>query len=309
MKTLLFTLTFAAALHSHAKILSFNTVDFNNKLTSEEASFNDDLAKVAKNIDAFKIAPANIHAIITPYGNNAGFDYGTNIYIPRSMQFTNDWGADIVYKTTMDVVAVFSHEYGHAVFDDLLGRILPVHRQLKAIKAEISALDLKRIQSPLNDEERKTIFELMKQKEESITQNKEFIRVAVLAMPYGELFADAIAVFERDSKGAIFEALYDPNISKARNPMAYEYLAARDFSQLHELEKWTIDEPHVLFSPLRSVIGSEECWPTTNEDRAKKLKGLARMLLTDIIEKDRAKAKATIADNKSLMEKYKALCK
>jgi hypothetical protein len=150
---------------------------------------------------------------------------------------------------------------------------------------------------------------------DSLKSNKEILRLARLTLPYHEVFADTIAVFVFNSKNAIHQALYyndtgdhdgagfggggfgrgigipgghynphDPN----RN------IIGRDFSVVHD---------------LRSVIGSDECWPTTDADRAAKLKELLKMLLADLVEKNKTKTFPDVVDNKKIMQAYKALCK
>lgn len=311
MKKTLLGLALAGSLlgaAAHAEVVSFNTVDYAGKLTAEEPDFNKDIAGVAKSIDAWKLADVKINAIITPNGDNASFDYGNIVYIPRSMQFSNEWGADTVYKSTVDILAVFAHEYGHSVFDNHLGKAIPLHNELKKIKAEISDLGIKSIRSPLNDDQLKEIAAQIKAKEKSITDNKKFLDVMWLTMPYGELFADTVAVFETQNKAAIFNALFNPNIPRFRNS-SYDYVASRDFGVPHDINTWSIDEEHALFAPLRSVIGSEQCWPTTEAARAQKLKQLSALLISDILEKQKAGKKARVEDNRALMKKYQELCK
>ena len=295
------------SLSAQAEIVSFNTLNNVGKLVADEKDFNDSISRVVNGIDSYGLAPIKINIVITPSGDNASFDYGNIIYIPRSMQFFNDYGTDAVYKTTMDIISVFAHEYGHSVFDAHLGIAMPLHLQLKKIKAEISDLSIKALRSPLTDDEIKKIQAEISVKELSIRNNKGFIKLIFLTMPYAELFADTIAVYNMDSKGAIYESLYNPNVPFYKKTER-EYVSARDFGQAHDLESWTMDEDHVLFSPLRSVIGSDECWPANDADRSRKLKYLSSILIADILEKNAADKRAVIEDNRNLMKKFKEFC-
>jgi hypothetical protein len=246
------------------------------------------------------------------------------------MVMYNHIGSNPDYKTSMDALAVYAHEYGHAVFDAHITAAIPAYEEMKRIKREISMRSLRPFNERLTQEQglanQKRITELM----DSLKSNKEILRLARLTLPYHEVFADTIAVFVFNSKNAIHQALYyndtgdhdgagfggggfgrgigipgghynphDPN----RN------IIGRDFSVVHDVNTWSNNSEHSLFSPLRSVIGSDECWPTTDADRAAKLKELLKMLLADLVEKNKTKTFPDVVDNKKIMQAYKALCK
>ncbi|MGZ3690096.1 MAG: hypothetical protein ACXVAX_01245 [Pseudobdellovibrio sp.] len=293
---------------AQAKIRNFYTLSPTGQLTANEPEFDADVIKMTEAIDKLGLAEINLDIVISPEGDNASFDTGHIIDMPRTMRFANEFDADPVYKTTVDALAVYAHEYGHSIFDNSITQIIPEYGEVRRIKYEMSDLTLKPFKENLTPAQLAETKQKIQQLEQSIKDNKELLRIMGLTMAYHELFADTVAVFVTQSKSAIYEALYNPNIPIwKKNELAY--VEARDFAQAHDVDTWTDNSPHNLFGPLRSQIGKDECWPKSPAEAADKLKFLARILTDDMKAKNASKTFAEIIDNKKLIEKYKEVCK
>lgn len=309
---------------AQAGITKFFTINKQGQLIANEPDFNKDITKITAAIDSYKISDVSVNVVIKPESDNASFDSGSIVEIPRTMVMYNHMGSNPDYKTSMDALAVYAHEYGHAVFDAHITAAIPAYDEMKRIKREISMRSLRPFNERLTQEQGLANQKRIKELTDSLLANKEILRLARLTLPYHEVFADTIAVFVFNSKNAIHQALYyndigdrDGGFGGGFGPPTGHYnphdpnrnIIGRDFSVVHDVNTWSNNSEHSLFSPLRSVIGSEECWPTTDADRAAKLKELLKMLLADLVEKNNAKTFPEVADNKKIMDAYKALCK
>lgn len=272
-----------------------------------DPEFNDTISEISNRIDEFGLAPVNINVIIIPEDSNASFDSGTNIQISRTMCFQNHMGATTTCKYLHDVLNVYAHEYGHAVFDKFISAAIPEYADVKRIYNQLSALEIKPYKIQMTPEEAAANRQQYKTLYESLKGNKEQLRLVVLTMAYHEVFADTIAVFLNNSKNAISEALYNPSIP-FYNTGARIMWEGRDFGQNHDIETWPHNDAHLLFSPLRSQIGKDECWPKDNEDAIRKLKFLGKILTDQMKQKYKDKKPTEINDNRELMEKYKQVC-
>ena len=311
-----FFATLLATSFSHAKITKFFTINKQGQLIADEPEFNKDILKTTAAIDSYKISDVSVNVVIKPESDNASFDSGSIVEIPRTMVMHNHMGS-------------YAHEYGHAVFDAHITAAIPAYDEMKRIKREISMRSLRPFNERLTQEQGEANQKRIKELTDSLLANKEILRLSRLTLPYHEVFADTIAVFVFNSKSAIHQALYYNDVSDRGGgfgggfngggfgPPMGQYnphdpnrnIIGRDFSVVHDVNTWSNNSEHSLFSPLRSVIGSEQCWPTTDADRAAKLKALLKMLLADLVEKNNAKTFPEVADNKKIMNTYKALCK
>lgn len=277
------------------------------QVVANEPDFVKSITDKTAEVDALNLAKVKIDIIIIPEDSNASFDNGHNINISRSMGFSNHLGTDFAYKTTADIINVYAHEYGHAVFDKYISAALPEYAEVKQLFNQMSDLELKPYQSQLTPEQLKATRDQYKALYDSLKTKPELVRVLSLTLAYHEVFADTIAVFTADSKNAISEALYNP-LARPYDKYARIMWEGRDFGSKHDLDTWDMDEEHLLFSPLRSQIGLEECWPKSAADKTRKLKFLAKILTEQMQKKNAAKQKATIPDNRELIEKYKTIC-
>lgn len=314
---------------AEAGITKFFTINKQGQLIADEPEFNKDITKITAAIDSYKISEVNVNVVIKPESDNASFDSGSIVEIPRTMVMYNHMGSNPDYKTSMDALAVYAHEYGHAVFDAHITAAIPAYEEMKRLKREISMRSLRPFNERLTQEQGLANQKRMTELVDSLKANKEILRLARLTLPYHEVFADTIAVFVFNSKNAIHQALYYNDIGDRDDGFGgggfgrgngipgghynphdpNRNIIGRDFSVVHDVNTWSNNSEHSLFSPLRSVIGSDECWPTTDADRSAKLKELLKMLLADLVAKNKTKTFPEVADNKKIMDAYKALCK
>ena len=321
--------TFIATGAAQAGITKFFTINKEGRLIADEPDFNKDILQITNTIDSYKISNVSVNVVIKPESDNASFDSGSIVEIPRTMVMYNHLRTNPDYKTTMDALAVYAHEYGHAVFDAHITAAIPAYDEMKRIKREISMRSLRPFNERLTAEQGLANQKKIKELSDSLLANKEILRLSRLTLPYHEVFADTIAVFVFNEKAAIYQALYYDDIGDHDNgfgggfggggfgPPMGQYnphdpnrnIVGRDFSVVHDINTWSNNSEHSLFSPLRSVIGSDQCWPTNDADRAAKLKELLKILLADLVEKNKTQTFPTIADNKKIISAYKALCK
>lgn len=288
---------------SWASVGSFYTLDSMGKITANTPSFVQSLTSVVADIDQYNLAHVNANLIVS--GASApSADYGSVIYIPHQLTMDGEYGA-VHEKPLVDLLAVFAHEYGHLVFGQMLAKEIPSFANLKKVGDRISALSLSLTDANLTQDKKNQIQAQIKAEYDIIYKTPEMLQVAQVVSPYNELFADVIAVFNMQSKSAIYYALSYPNM-----PYGYEnYVMARDFGIMNDPDKWSQTEEHVLFSPLRSVIGSEDCWPRTLQEQKTQLNILAALLLKDIKSKLSSNTKAALADNKTLISEYQKSCR
>jgi uncharacterized surface protein with fasciclin (FAS1) repeats len=296
------------ALSARAEIANFYSIGMDGKLTANEPEFQKDVTDFTVDIDSWQLANVKVNIIVIPEGSNASFDNGHNIETPRRMGFTGDWGGDMSYKSTVDDLNVFAHEYGHAVFDTYIAAAIPAYLEVKKVYTAMSDVEVRPYQTHMTPEQVAANQKQYDNLVNTLKNNKEFLRIVGLTLPYHEVFADTIAVFHANSKNAISEALYNPLV-KWNDMYAKIGWQGRDFGTPHDLATWEEDEVHLLFSPLRSQIGLEECWPKDKADQARKLKFLAQILTEQMKKMNTAKKVPVIADNKELIEKYKTICK
>jgi hypothetical protein len=324
-----FFITILTASLAQASITKFFTINKQGQLMADEPDFNKDITKITEAIDNYKISEVSVNVVIKPESDNASFDSGSIVEVPRTMVMYNHIGSNPDYKTTIDALAVYAHEYGHAVFDAHISAAIPAYEEMKRLKREISMRSLRPFNERLTHQQGEANQKRIKELTDSLLANKEILRMARLTLPYHEVFADTIAVFVFNSKNAIHQALYYNDMSDRDNgfsgggfgrgfgPPTDHYnphdpninIIGRDFSVVHDVNTWSNNSEHSLFSPLRSVIGSDQCWPTTDADRATKLKLLLKILLADLVEKNKAKTFPKVIDNKKIMDAYKAVCK
>jgi len=273
-----------------------------------DPDFTKSISDISNSIDELGLAPVKINVIIIPEDSNASFDSGNNIQISRSMCFPNHMGTVTSCKYAHDVLNVYAHEYGHAVFDKYISAAIPEFADVKRIYNQMSALEIKPYTTQMTKEQIAANSAQYKALYESLKNNKEHLRIIGLTMAYHEVFADTIAVFLANSKNAISEALYNPQVPWY-NQGARIMWEGRDFGQKHDLDTWEQNEVHLLFSPLRSQIGLDECWPKDKADQIKKLKHLGAILSEQMKKMYADRKTPDIPDNRELIEKYKEICK
>ena len=270
------------SLSARAEIINFYTTTLDGKIKANEPDFDEEVTSITTAVDNLGVAKVHVNIIIVPTSDNASFDSGHNVEIPRTMEFaSSDWGGEPIYKTTIDALSVYAHEYGHAVFDTYISAGIPAYSEIKRIRNAMSDLEVAALKENLSADDLAKIKKQSKDLYDSMINNKELMRLNGVTMAYHEVFADTVAVFVTNDKTSISEALFNPAVP-IWNSNAKEGWESRDFSRPRDPDKWTSDEVHMLFSPLRSTIGSDACWPKDNADKTKKLKFLAQILMDDM---------------------------
>lgn len=291
------------AVGAQAGVSRTGFIDYDFNLKENEAFFADPLKEDAADIDRMTGIDVAVDVLVMPASNNAAFDYGSIVTVPRTLEMTNHWGVPYP-KTIMDIQAVFAHEYGHAVFSKLLVPEFPEYARLAAKKSEISALTLRAVYETADKEGKKSLAAEINAKEKQIEADRALTEVAWVVSPYSELFADAVAVYHSSSPTVIFNALYSPGLHAG----ALEDLKARDFSLPHDAANWSITTPHGMFAPLRTLLGSEACWPRDVAEKTLRLRQLSTVLLAQIHEKMRTRARPAPADNQALINAFSVYC-
>ncbi len=300
--SLLLTASFAQADVTHFYHTDY---DFNEK--SDDPSYDQPLIDAANDIDSYGLAQVSIEAIVLPASDNASFDGGKLMYLPRNMEFTNGFGLNPFMKGLIEIESVFSHEYGHAVFDQIAVAAIPLYSEINKIKNQESDIDLKILHEHPAFAVRTQLHDQQKALDKKLIDSPELKRLYILSLPYNELYADIIAVYHTQDRSAVFSALDNPNIRHSY--LEPHPLACRDFAADNKVEGWSDRTPHGMFGPVRTYLGQENCWPKNQEERRHKLKMIGDILLKDI--KERFEAKATEADpsfNAALIQKLVPAC-
>ena len=247
--------------------------DFNEK--PNDPAYNQPLIDAANDIDSYGLAQVSIEAIVLPASDNASFDGGKLMYLPRTMEFTNGFGLNPYMKGL--------------------------------IENQISDIDLKILREHPSKAVTAQLHDQQKALDKKIIDTPELKRLYILSLPYNELYADVIAVYHTQDRSAVFTALDNPNVQ--HNSLAPHPLACRDFAADNKVEGWSDRTPHGLFGPARTFLGQESCWPKTQEERSRKLKMIGDIILKEI--KEKFEAKVTEADpsfNAALIQKLAPVC-
>lgn len=292
---------------AQATVSDIYHTDFALNIKVDDPDFNRGIFEVVQKIDEYKLSDISIKVVALPASDNAAYDGGGLIYIPRQMQLTNQYGSDPVFKSRFDIDAVFAHEYGHAVFDEYLRTHFVEYSDISQIYKDISNLDLKKLTEKLTDQEKKDLTVTTSDLNKKILDNPELLRLYNIILPYNELFADTIAVYYADYKSAIFQALLNPNL-RPDQKAEYDYVLVRDFATAHDVTNWSNTSPHGLFGPVRSVLGQDTCWPKTLQQKSKNLESLLELIVNEIKIKYFSKSSVTVADNLTLIKNLQKIC-
>ena len=140
---------------TQAKVTMVYHTDFASNLKADDPDFDRGIFEVVQKIDEYKLSDISIKVVVLPASDNAAYDGGDFVYIPRQMQLTNQYGSDPVFKSRFDIDAVFAHEYGHAVFDEYLRTHFVEYSDISQVYKDISNLNLKKMTEKLTDQEKK----------------------------------------------------------------------------------------------------------------------------------------------------------
>ena len=245
-------------------------------------SYVDQVENLITSIQKFSESPLKVNLLVrTSYGG-ASFDGGLNLEVPEQLVFEGPYGQEygVSHYSNMTVVG---HEYGHALLQDKIEKELsakyPLVKEYSEGKKELSKIEIELAKNPKSE----ALKQLLKDKTAAMINNKAFTKFFVMGGSYSELYADVVAVFNENSKGAVFNALYYDQMSKH----AFKMIHARDFdSEFDSKYEMYMTESHGYFAHTRSFIG-KNLWPSNNEEKKKYLKLIGDAI---IIEMDKIMA-------------------
>lgn len=293
------------AQRSEARLARLVMMNYENEILPTDESYQRSIESEIRTIDSYGLADIETYVFVRGESANASSDGGQVIFLPRTLVMEDGMYNNRHYKNMPDLLAVFSHEYGHQVFSDIMQRRVPGFANLHAYDMQISQLLLRSIEPGLSRDQRKAINDQINAIHRSIAADPALRFMANMTLPYNELFADVIAVYAHNNKSAIYNALWYPNMHTGSE----EIVEARDFSREHNLANWRHTEVHILFSPFRSLIGSSRCWPRNFNEAKQKLNQLADLLVEDIKIQLEKNEQPSISKNGELMESFRALCR
>lgn len=225
-------------------------------------TFVNQVESLISEIQKFSETPLKVNLLVRIAHSGASYDGGSNLEIAEQLVFDGNWGQEYggSHYSNMSVVA---HEYGHALLQDKMEKELskkyPVVKEYSLAKKELSKIEMELAKNPSSE----SLQQLLKDKTAAMINNKAFTKFFVLGGPYSELYADVVAVFNENSKGAIYNALYYDQMSK----FAFRMIHARDFdSEFDQKYETFMTEAHGYFAHTRTYIG-KNLWPTNNEEK------------------------------------------
>lgn len=253
----------------------------------------DDSHRIFKEMSVLTDSQVPVFLSIGQYGSNAAFDFGYGLEIFQQIYFGGDerFGQP-QFKLYFDNLSVIAHEYGHAIFADILYKNFPEFNVFYSFLRKNSSKHIdvsKRIAKwQLKPDGLAKSIALFKIKYDQLKASQEFTNyfknpanshLRVLAAPYHELFADLVAAYNSDTKNLISEALYIPRM----HPQVENAVAARSFDQgAHfELNPLNSSDPHVFFYRVRQYIG-DHLWPADPQAKKLKLKNIIQAILEDM---------------------------
>lgn len=304
-------LTVFLSLSAFAGTGIFYSLDNSGKLIANDTEYNKNFSGVAAEIDKLGLNHATINIVVVPEDSNAAYDNGEIIQIPRTMVIRDFYDNHAEYKNVIETLGVFAHEYAHSIFEIYAGAAVPGYSKVKEVMSELSKLSILPLTTPMSEAEHKANIEKSRALYKQLTSDTALMKQRNLMSAHNELFADTVAVFLNGDKEIIMNALFPPSSGNyIHDRMLIKSAEARSFSIERDPETWADSEIHNFFSPLRSVIGSDLCWPVSAADKSRKLKHLITILMEDIKEQLKSGAASDVtADNKRLIEKYKTVCK
>jgi hypothetical protein len=294
-----------AALPAQARLARLVMLNYENEILATDESYLRSIESEIRMVDSYGLADIETYVFVRGESANASSDGGQVIFLPRTLVMEDGMYNNRHYKHMPDLLAVFSHEYGHQVFSDIMMRRVPGFLNLHTLDMQISQLLLQSIEPGLTREQRAHINKQINDIHVRIAADPRLRAMANITLPYNELFADVIAVYAHNNKSAIYNALWFPNMHTGSE----EFVEARDFSREHSLASWRHTEVHILFSPFRSLIGHSRCWPRNFNEAKEKLNQLADLLVEDITIQLEKNETPPISKNGELMERFRTLCR
>jgi hypothetical protein len=232
-----------------------------------------------EDIQRFSEDKVKINLIVRSSNDGASFDGGFNIDVPEQLVFYGEYGQD--YGTDIySNLSVVAHEYGHALLDYKFEKELskfPVVKEYFIARKELSRLEIAFSKNPTSLE----LKNELEAKTKKVQNNSAFNRFFVLLLPYSELYADVVAVYNDNSKASIYNALYYPQMTK----FGHRMVKTRDFSSEFDSKIYDafMTEAHGYFAHTRTYIG-KNMWPQNDFEKKQMLKKLSDSIILEMIK-------------------------
>ena len=287
------------SLKPNGPIIEAYAMEANHNMNCDYVTSVEDMILNVQNFSEHKI-PVNL--FVQRAFDNASFDGGSIIQVPEQLIFRSEYGQE--YPTMMIAnLATVAHEYGHALLEkkleDALLKQFPKFAGYITASQDLSQLKIKALLNPSSQELQKQVD----QKNKDILANKDFIRFAKITTSYSELYADVVAVYQYEDKGAIFSALYYDEM----NDRSYRMVQTRDFNtEFTDRSRVFMTEEHGYFAYTRTYIG-KNLWPKNNNDKKLMLKKIGDAVVEEV--RELLKKNADLPDfdeaNKKLIQRLK----
>lgn len=225
-------------------------------------TFVSQVESVLAEIQNFSEVPLKVNLLVRTSFSGASYDGGTNLEIAEQLVFDGAWGQEYGASHYSNM-AVVAHEYGHALLQDKMEKELskkyPFFKEYSLAKKELSKIEIELTKNPKSE----VLQQLLKDKTAALVNNKVFTKFFVIVGPYSELYADVVAVFNENSKNAIYNALYYEQMNKFALRMVHTRDFDSEFDQKYEV---FMTEAHGYFAHTRTYIG-KNLWPKNNEEK------------------------------------------
>ncbi len=235
-----------------------------------------DVENVFLNVQQFSEQKVSLSLMVQPRFDNASFDGGTIIEVPQELVFQGQYGQE--YPAMLDSnLATVAHEYGHALLEKKmeleLGGDFPALKTMVQKEQEISALKIAVLVGPTE-----TNQALLADKVKALMNDPFYIRWANITTGLSELYADVVAVYNDNDKGAIMNALYYDQMSN----QDYLYVKTRDFdTEFDSRYDRFMSEAHAYYALTRNYIG-KNLWPTNTKQKQVMLKKIGDAIVAEV---------------------------
>ncbi|WP_127716885.1 hypothetical protein [Halobacteriovorax sp. HLS] len=226
---------------------------------------------IIKDISNFFEEPPFVRLFIGLKSSNASFDYGESINIPLQLVYANHYGSEYYPDSNLSEY-ILAHEYGHAIFTNLL-KNNEFYREIYLVDKQVSKLEFKRkIEGSLEEDDQLRLADLTLKK-------RSFNKVRRLLNDYSEFFSDVVAVYYANDKEVMVDALYSFSMSDQQFSLAM----ARSFSEREiDIEDRLYTEEHASLVLVRQFVG-KNFWPKTDDEKTNNLKLIFKSIEQEIL--------------------------
>jgi len=224
---------------------------------------------------------------------DASFDQAKIIKIPQHF-FRKNSEQQYHIQSGENILPIFVHEYGHAIFTELLREEFPEYDEISSKVQLISDILItikelqEEIKSPtivathrkeLQDEIYRKSVILQKHKKE-LGKNTTAQRLKEIIIPYHELFADIVAVYFYEDKSIIKHAVDHPEYNQSEQVVPNR----RSFDNHLSHSELSEDDVHGYYAPVRKLIG-QNYWPKNLEEKEVYLRKIFQGISNDLRRK------------------------